>query len=445
MNPGAVILSRSGIPTVSDFSNATGAPIVGDILTGILYWLGAAQNPFPINPTNIQGLGAVGDGITDNTAKFAAAIAGLPANGGEIYVPYGTYLTDVIEMPDWPKNVTVRCEAGVIFMAKNANTPIFKGCASVAPIVGTGTYNILGFPIFKAYASGSTGPAIDLRNWSYSSLEIGGFLPNGAGTWTDGLFFSASGGKHCYANRVEPGMQCRNSTPVSRSFIRVEGNANRHYVGTIIAVATASPKLVSFSDGENISDWTIDQPYCEGWTGTSPSVIDVGDGNLAIYVLRPYFEDVIKAFDETATSECFIYDGKFAQSPGVSQGTQLGTNYKRLGNPSGGANTCNNIDALNGLWFTGSGAIRFYDATNTSFWTLSAFDGIKIEVNYPFNTTESYRVDDIKVVGNRVTGWTNQTAAASRADLGAAPTVNALASAFSALYADLKAHGLIGT
>lgn len=56
-----------------------------------------------------------------------------------------------------------------------------------------------------------------------------------------------------------------------------------------------------------------------------------------------------------------------------------------------------------------------------------------------------YKVDGVQVVSNQRTGWTDQTAAASRADLGATPTVGALASFCRALYDDLKAHGLIST
>jgi len=49
-----------------------------------------------------------------------------------------------------------------------------------------------------------------------------------------------------------------------------------------------------------------------------------------------------------------------------------------------------------------------------------------------------------QVVTARRTGWTAQTAAASRADLGASPSVGQLASFCRALYDDLAAHGLIG-
>ncbi len=69
----------------------------------------------------------------------------------------------------------------------------------------------------------------------------------------------------------------------------------------------------------------------------------------------------------------------------------------------------------------------------------------KLDVDGDINTTDVYKVDDTQVVSNRITGWTDQTASASRADLGGSPTVGALASFCRALYDDLKTHGLIST
>jgi len=60
------------------------------------------------------------------------------------------------------------------------------------------------------------------------------------------------------------------------------------------------------------------------------------------------------------------------------------------------------------------------------------------------NTDTDFHRAATRILTTRQTGWTDQTATASRADLGASPTVAQLASAFRALYDDLKAHGLIG-
>lgn len=41
---------------------------------------------------NVKSFGAVGDGTTDDTSAFAAAFAAVPAAGGTVYVPAGTYI-----------------------------------------------------------------------------------------------------------------------------------------------------------------------------------------------------------------------------------------------------------------------------------------------------------------------------------------------------------------
>src|SRR6266849_7048395 len=41
---------------------------------------------------NVLQYGAVGDGVTDSTAAFQAAINALPASGGTVFVPPGTYV-----------------------------------------------------------------------------------------------------------------------------------------------------------------------------------------------------------------------------------------------------------------------------------------------------------------------------------------------------------------
>src|SRR5690349_6913717 len=44
----------------------------------------------PVN--NVKAFGAVGDGVTDDTAAIQAALNAVPGIGGVVYVPAGTYL-----------------------------------------------------------------------------------------------------------------------------------------------------------------------------------------------------------------------------------------------------------------------------------------------------------------------------------------------------------------
>lgn len=43
---------------------------------------------------NVRNFGAMGNGVTDDTAAFQAAINALPASGGTVVVPTGTYMID---------------------------------------------------------------------------------------------------------------------------------------------------------------------------------------------------------------------------------------------------------------------------------------------------------------------------------------------------------------
>lgn len=61
------------------------------------------------------------------------------------------------------------------------------------------------------------------------------------------------------------------------------------------------------------------------------------------------------------------------------------------------------------------------------------------------NVLTAYYTAGTKVVGARNTGWTTQTAVGAKTDLGASPTVGALASWAAAIQAALTTHGLLGT
>lgn len=81
---------------------------------------------------------------------------------------------------------------------------------------------------------------------------------------------------------------------------------------------------------------------------------------------------------------------------------------------------------------------------------LTATDNIttnaQLTAQSHINTTAGvYKVGAVQVVGARNTGWSAQTATPAKTDLGASPTVGALASWAAAIQAALTTHGLIGT
>ena len=58
------------------------------------WWSASPSIPVGSGYINVRNFGAMGNGVTDDTAAFQAAINALPASGGVIVVPSGTYMID---------------------------------------------------------------------------------------------------------------------------------------------------------------------------------------------------------------------------------------------------------------------------------------------------------------------------------------------------------------
>ena len=70
----------------------------------------------------------------------------------------------------------------------------------------------------------------------------------------------------------------------------------------------------------------------------------------------------------------------------------------------------------------------------------------KLDVTGAINTSESYGVDGVQVVANRITGWTAATGTATRSTFATSTvTTEQLAQRVKALIDDLSSHGLIGS
>ena len=86
---------------------------------------------------NIRDLGAVGDGVADDTAAFTAAQTAL-AGGGLIYLPAGEYLTDPIELDTGQFLEGAGYDCTVIKAKPNSSGPVV-GSKGFAALVGTDT------------------------------------------------------------------------------------------------------------------------------------------------------------------------------------------------------------------------------------------------------------------------------------------------------------------
>jgi hypothetical protein len=286
---------------------------------------------------NILDFGADSTGVSDSTNAFASAIAALPATGGVINVPSGTYITETITLPGWPKSVHLVGEGRetTILQAKNANEAIIEGFGSVTPNFGTSFHYIYGFA-FKAHASGSTGAALDLRFFSFSEIDNITFKANGSGKFAYGLLFDAgnlpSTYGHCYSNTVND-VAIVNETPVSYSVAQFRNHANQHYLTNWRIVAYDEAVCIEVEDQAPPNECRsifIQNCYFEGLRSTVNGVISPGQGY--VFVNSCYFEDVVSAFDTTVSGFISAMSSWFAPSPGTAYPAAYPLTWVSLGN-----------------------------------------------------------------------------------------------------------------
>src|SRR5690242_16698975 len=102
-----------------------------------LYGLGktTAQENF-----NVKDYGAIGDGVSDDSAAVQAALNAVPVTGGTVYFPDGQYrLHGLVPKP----NTTVQCSGGAVLLADLNTNALFllQNAALQSPTLSLFTTN----------------------------------------------------------------------------------------------------------------------------------------------------------------------------------------------------------------------------------------------------------------------------------------------------------------
>ena len=136
---------------------------------------------------NVFDFGAVGNGSTDDTAAIASAIAALPATGGTVYFPIGTFITDSIVLPLYPKCINFTGNGREVSLLKplSANQKLIESAGLTSGIGGV-RFEMRHMGVVP-HASGSTGMAFDMRNMNYAIIEDFAFIQNGSATFDIGF------------------------------------------------------------------------------------------------------------------------------------------------------------------------------------------------------------------------------------------------------------------
>ncbi|MBU3682401.1 MAG: hypothetical protein FGM16_10760 [Flavobacterium sp.] len=143
--------------------------------------------------TNVLDYGADPTGLTDSTTALQNAID----SGAPVYIPMGTYLTDVLTVRTGQGFQFIGAGAGkTIFLEKTANTGILKNPNGVQFNGRIGQFSI------KANASSNgTGYGILVSGFYNTIFEQIQYLSNGSGYW-ESMFNVSASPQLCYGNTI---------------------------------------------------------------------------------------------------------------------------------------------------------------------------------------------------------------------------------------------------
>jgi polygalacturonase len=139
---------------------------------------------------NVKNMGAMGNGVNDDTAAFQAAFNALPASGGTVVVPNGTYMINALVGISMPSHSRLSMDAS----AELSAIPNDAERSWVVKVWNVNNVEILGGHIVgeRVGHTGTTGEwgyGIDVEGSSTVSVhDIG--LSN---CWGDGMVVSATG------------------------------------------------------------------------------------------------------------------------------------------------------------------------------------------------------------------------------------------------------------
>jgi len=256
--------------------------------------VGSALLPI-INVQNAP-FNAVGDGVTNDTLAIQAAINFLPSNGGTIYFPEGTYITDTIVLPVYPKCINFTGDGREVSLLKPRlqNQKLIQSAGITSGIGGT-RFQMRHMGMVP-HNSGSTGMAVDMRDMSYAIFDDFAFMQNGSATFDIGFELYSQDipfSINCYYNTFRNvnvvTTQLGGTLPVKQVF-KIFGSCGNHVIDhlTVSGVWPTTNRPAISIDTYCRHNIVMNSNF-EGLalTGTNTVISDQGYGN---YFWNNYFE-----------------------------------------------------------------------------------------------------------------------------------------------------------
>jgi hypothetical protein len=134
---------------------------------------------------NVLDFGADSTGVANSTSAFQAAIDSLPANGGTVFVPVGTFLIDALSFPNNPKIVNVvgsGIDATILQKYSSTGKIFTKAAQSPSGVIYGALFE--NFTV-KAHANMDRNDIsniiFDVQGWGASTWRKIGYKGNGTG------------------------------------------------------------------------------------------------------------------------------------------------------------------------------------------------------------------------------------------------------------------------
>ena len=122
---------------------------------------------------SVKDFGAVGDGVTDDTAAIQAAIDALPASGGQVYVPAGKYL--VTSGLVTTVRVKLVGDGNSVIAASPSPSEIIKASSMTGPVYTMSAANSICESISFIGQSGNTGDGVLITSGRCTLRDVGVF------------------------------------------------------------------------------------------------------------------------------------------------------------------------------------------------------------------------------------------------------------------------------
>ncbi len=146
--------------------------------------------PAPTNSFDVRAFGAKGDGVTDDTAAFAAAVSAARPVGGTVYVPVGTYVLSQVTLPSYVKLVG-ESRTGSVLAYNGVRAVLLDQAGTLVVSKGTTSVGVSNLTLRGLGAPGRSNDEILLGLQNASNVTVRGVtLERGQGR---GLFVIGAG------------------------------------------------------------------------------------------------------------------------------------------------------------------------------------------------------------------------------------------------------------